>query len=140
MYSNGRPAVLASTLPYAAHASENAAKVVACPDCEMFCTVSRRLIRQHPASDGLADCPGSFQEVVFDVTPELDVALNAGRHAAQVADAPKARLRRSNRVMLKPSAPVAPPLAHLGRRGTTRRSQVAGWSAEDAAPWGHANR
>jgi hypothetical protein len=140
VYSNGRPAILASTLPHAAYAAENETKSVPCPDCGTFRVVSRRLIKPHLAPDGLADCPGSFQEIEFDVTAEQDLGLRAQRHAAQVADGPKAGLRRSARVQLKPTAPLAPPLAHLGRRRTPNRAQVAGWSVEDAAPWDHVNR
>jgi hypothetical protein len=140
VYSNGRPAILASTLPYAASVAENETKSVVCPDCGTFRVVSRRLIKQHFAPDGLADCPGSFQEIEFDVTPELDRVLDARRHAAQVADGPKAGLRRSARIQFKPTAPIAPPLAHLGKRRAPNRAQVAGWSAEDAAPWDHVNR
>jgi hypothetical protein len=132
MYDNGRPAILASTLPYAAHAPEGQPKVVACPDCGTFRLVKRHLITQHPAADELADCPGSYQLITFDVTAEQDAALCARRQAAQLADAPKVALRRSARTQLKPTAPLPRPVAHLGRDRTPRRAQIAGWSQFEA--------
>ncbi|KWX02748.1 hypothetical protein TH66_13470 [Carbonactinospora thermoautotrophica] len=107
MRHNGRPVLLASTLPpnrVSLYPGER--PQVACPDCGRWRFLRRGMLVPHRADDGVSRCPGSAQRVVIDLTPaEWQARLReAARHAGQ---------RRSMRVQRKPQPPVPPPVFRM---------------------------
>lgn len=105
--SNGRPAMLASSM-YPNHlALTDRHTRVACPDCGRWRPVKRQLLFPHDGDDG-DRCPGSGQEIVLDLT----VAEWSARLDEAIRDAERIRAAR---VHSKPEAPTPPPLCRMAR-------------------------
>ena len=81
MYDNGKPPILMSEQPHPVYFAPQDRKSITCLECGTLQIVKQNLIVAHDAPDGLADCPGSFQRVVFDVTAQQERALSAVRAA-----------------------------------------------------------
>ncbi len=85
MYDNGRDPILMSQQPYPVHFEPGERKSIVCPDCRTLRRVKQNLIVRHDAADGAADCAGSFQRVVFDVTAQQEREMQAAREAGLVS-------------------------------------------------------
>ena len=85
VYDNGREPILMSEQPYPVHFEQGERKSILCPDCCTLRRVKQNLIVRHDAPDGAADCAGSFQRVVFDVTAQQEREMQAARAAGLVS-------------------------------------------------------
>lgn len=135
VYDNGKPPILMSQQLHPVHFEPGDRKSIVCPTCATVRFVKQNLVVRHDAPDGLADCPGSFQIVIFDVSAQQEQALRAVRAASGPAAAREAATRRGPRTQLKPRAPVPPAVAHLKRDRTPARAQIAGWTQAEADCW-----
>jgi len=110
MRHNGRPALLASTIPASnLNVRPGETPSAVCGDCGTWRVIRRGMVFAHRAADGRTRCPGSGQRITLN-TP---LAVLESREWGEVAGA---NLRRPTRVQLKPSAPIAPPVFRLTTR------------------------
>ncbi|HLI38679.1 MAG TPA: hypothetical protein VKV80_15260 [Streptosporangiaceae bacterium] len=109
MKPNGRPVLLASTLPpnlLMLSPDPAGRPVVACPDCGTWRIPRRHMIPAHRADDGTTRCPGSGQRVVVDLSfAQWQAALRAAVR--------EAGLRHGSRVRRGARPPIAPPVFRL---------------------------
>jgi hypothetical protein len=106
---NGRPALLASTLPpNVLNLRPGERPSMVCPDCQGWRLLYRSMIAAHRADDGTTRCPGSGQRLTRDLTPEA--------WQARLRDALRdASRRRTARVHLQPAPPAPTPVFRIRR-------------------------
>ena len=107
MRHNGRPRILASSLPahhLSLHPGEPAQWV--CGECGRWTLLRRGIALTHRAGDGVRRCAGSGQRLTVDLLPATWMARlrAASRDAA---------LRRGSRVYRQATPPTPPPVHRI---------------------------
>jgi hypothetical protein len=113
MYHNGKPSILASTLP-AGHVDVRADQptMVVCCDCGQWVILKRGIALWHVIKGTTRNCDGGGQRFRLDLSAgELEVQ-RAGR-VVGARDADRYRARRS---FTKPQPATAPALTAIARR------------------------
>jgi hypothetical protein len=134
MYTNGQPAILASSLPVGSlDLADPKTPMVACTRCGRWAVLKRTIALPHTDPTSGKGCIGTGQRYRLDVRPaEVTAAVrDATEDAAQ---------RRASHARPEPDEHAdKPAVAYLGRPRTPRRSQTTGWTSTRSNTWTGAN-